>query len=116
MPSKLRRNPVLGALLLGFGLLALVVTIAALTKGPATPAKPFSYSDLRDAIQQRKVKSATLKPAQGKVEVVLKDGKEHVGRLLTDRRDARRAARRLGRAGRRRHELRPQAASPGARW
>ena len=78
MPSKLRRNPVLGALLLGFGLLALVVTIATLTKGPAAPAQPFTYSDLRASIQQREVKSATLRPALGKVDVVLKDGKEHV--------------------------------------
>jgi len=78
MPSKLRRNPVLGALLLGFGLLALVVTIATLTKGPIEPAKPFTYSDLRASIQQREVKAATLRPTMGKVEVELKDGKTHV--------------------------------------
>jgi len=78
MPSKLRRNPVLGALLLGFGLLALVVTIATLTKGPIEPAKPFTYSDLRASIQQHEVKAATLRPTMGKVEVELKDGKTHV--------------------------------------
>ena len=78
MPSKLRRNPVLGALLLGFGLLALVITIATLTKGPIEPAKPFTYSDLRASIQQREVKAATLRPTMGKVEVELKDGRTHV--------------------------------------
>jgi cell division protease FtsH len=78
MPSKLRRNPVLGALLLGFGLLALVITIAALTNNSATPVKAYSYSDLRTSIAEREVKTATLRPALAKVQVVLKDGKTYV--------------------------------------
>ena len=84
MPSKLRRNPVLGALALGLGLLALVFTISTLTKEPA-PEKPFTYSDLRASIQDREVKTATLKPALAKVEVELRNGDKHrVGYSPTD--------------------------------
>ncbi|MBE2314389.1 AAA family ATPase [Solirubrobacter sp. CPCC 204708] len=78
MPSKLRRNPVVLAVVLGFALLALVFGIASLTKGPATAPKPYTYSDLRRSVQEREVKTATLKPVLGKVEVELKDGKRHV--------------------------------------
>ena len=48
-------------------------------------ADTYSYSDLRDAMKARKVKSASLKPAQYKVDVVLKDGAKHtVGYSPTD--------------------------------
>ena len=45
----------------------------------------FSYSDLRAAIRDRSVKSATLRPADFEVQVVLKDGSKHkVGYPPTD--------------------------------
>ncbi|WP_169542360.1 ATP-dependent metallopeptidase FtsH/Yme1/Tma family protein [Solirubrobacter soli] len=45
----------------------------------------FSYSDLRAAIKNRQVDSATLRPAQFEAEVLLKDGAEHtVGYPPTD--------------------------------
>ena len=82
----LRIHPGLFAGLLG--LIALVTVIAMLvnpTTGPATiataaatkrPVAPteLSYSGLRDAMSAHKVKSAVLKPAEFKAEVVLKDG------------------------------------------
>ena len=96
----LRARPALTGAILFFGVLLFVVTLAGVTGGAADPARnaynpgmpakrpaveTFSYSDLRDAIQQRKVKSATLKPAQAKVDVVLKDGAAHtVGYSPTD--------------------------------
>ena len=96
----LRARPALTGAILFFGVLLFVVTLAGVTGGAADPARnaynpgmpakrpaveTFSYSDLRDAIQQRKVKTATLKPAQFKVDVVLKDGAEHtVGYPPTD--------------------------------
>jgi hypothetical protein len=81
------RSPLAWSLVL-LGMLVCVVTLASVTgsgssgsvtnaQNPRVPAKrapvdTFSYSELRDAIQAREVKSASLKPAQYKVEVFLK--------------------------------------------
>ena len=51
----------------------------------AAGADEFSYSDLRAAIADRKVKAATLWPAKFEAEIVLKDGaKRKVGYPPTD--------------------------------
>ncbi|HEY6890899.1 MAG TPA: AAA family ATPase [Solirubrobacter sp.] len=51
----------------------------------ASGSDEFSYSDLRAAIADRKVKAATLWPAKFEAEVVLKDGARHkVGYPPTD--------------------------------
>ena len=101
------------------GIAALVATILMAGSGsrgagaadplradPTAPAQELSYSGLRDAMQRHKIKSATVKPSELKVELVLKDGADAHRRLLADRRVARRSPRRLGRAGQGRHELR----------
>ena len=95
------RSPVAWTLVL-FGMLVTVITLAAIaggspSNGRATgaptrgvphkraAADTYSYSELRTAIKAREVKSASLKPAQYKVDVVLKDGAKHtVGYSPTD--------------------------------
>ena len=90
--AALRARPALLAAVLIVGLMVFVATLAATIGGSSsstssgrTPAASgkrasadsFSYSELRDAMSERKVKSATIQPAQFKAEVVLTDGTKH---------------------------------------
>ncbi len=86
----LRPRPGIAVTLMLVTLLVFTATLAAIVGGSTSgrtpaPVETFSYSDLRTAIQDKTVKTATLKPAELKAEIVLKNGKEHtVGYTPTD--------------------------------
>ena len=80
----LRARPAVFAAVILVGVLSSVAILSVATGGAAatmrpvaTPPEPFSYSDLREAVERREVKEATLHPAEFEVDVVLKDGDEH---------------------------------------
>src|SRR5262245_15439169 len=56
-------------------LLTVPFAVLALGASPAAAEDDYGYSELREAIQDRHVQSATLQPAKGEAEIVLRGGR-----------------------------------------
>ncbi len=76
MPDRPKISRRVLALIVGGCLLLVAVagTVAA-TRPQTKPATPIVYSDLLEAMDDRAVKSAEMRPARGSVSVELKDGR-----------------------------------------